>query len=86
MDIDNSEQGFQEEPKKWYQKPEWIYVLVLLFWPVGLFLLWTNKEIPKQNKLIMSGIFLVLLVIGLLTQGPEMFDRIDRIVDGIVGR
>lgn len=70
-----------EAEKKWYQKPEWIYVLVLLFWPVGLYLLWSNKEIPKKNKLIMTGIFLVLLVIGLLTQGQDMFDRIDGIMD-----
>jgi len=83
MDKDNTQQGFQGEEKKWYQKPEWIYVLVILFWPVGLYLLWSNKEITKKNKLIMTGIFLVLLVIGLITQGPEMFDRIDKIMDGL---
>ncbi|MDX2362172.1 MAG: hypothetical protein QNK23_15295 [Crocinitomicaceae bacterium] len=69
-----------EAEKKWYEKAEWIYILVLLFWPVGLFLLWKNKEIPKKNKLIMTGIFLVLLVIGLLMNGEKIFDELFRMI------
>lgn len=69
-----------EEEKKWYQKAEWIYILVILFWPVGLYLLWTNKEIPQKNKLIMTGIFAVLLIIGLLMNGADMFNDVQRIL------
>ncbi len=67
------------DEKKWYQKREWIYMLVLLFWPVGLYLLWTNKEIERQSKLIVTGIFLILLVIGLLMNEEDMFYDIRRI-------
>jgi hypothetical protein len=63
-----------EEEKKWYEKTEWIYILVILLWPVGLFLLWTNKEIPKKNKLIMSGIFGVLLITSMIVYGQIMVD------------
>ena len=63
-----------EEEKKWNEKTEWIYVLVILLWPVGLYLLWTNKEIPKKNKIIMSGIFGILLIIGLVVYGKIMLD------------
>ena len=69
----------EEQEKKWYEKTEWIYILVILFWPVGLYLLWTNKEIPKKNKLIMSGIFLALLIIGLIMNGADMFHQFERI-------
>ena len=66
--------------KKWYQKTEWIFMLVLLFWPVGLYLLWTNKEISKKNKLIVSGIFLFLLIIGLMMNGEDIFHDIRRVI------
>jgi len=69
------------QEKKWYQKKEWIFILVILFWPVGLYLLWNNKEIPKNEKLLMTAIFAILLVIGLVTQGAEIFNRIDNIFD-----
>jgi hypothetical protein len=62
-----------ETEKKWYEKPEWIFMLVLLVWPVGLVLLWQHKEITKKNKLIVTGIFLVLLVVSLIVNGPTMF-------------
>jgi hypothetical protein len=67
-----------EAVKKWYHKTEWIFLLVFLFWPAGLFLLWTSKDIPKKNKLIVTGIFLVLLIIGLCMHGPEIFRDIRR--------
>lgn len=71
------------QEKKWYQKTEWIYLLVFLFWPIGLYLLWKSKEIPKKNKLLITGIFLVLLVIGLIMDGEKMFHKVDRII-GII--
>jgi hypothetical protein len=68
---------------KWYQKPEWIFVLVLLFWPLGLVLLWISKTIPLKSKIIMTSIWSVLLIIGLIMNGPKMFKRIDRIMNKI---
>lgn len=58
-------------------------MLVLLFWPLGLALLWISKTIPLKNKIIMTSIWVVLLVIGLIMNGPQMFKRIDRMMNKI---
>lgn len=60
--------------KKWHEKAEWIYLLVLFVFPLGLFLLWTNKDIPRTNKIIVTGIFLTLLGIGLAVDKGETFN------------
>ncbi len=36
--------------KKWYQKTGWIIALSILFFPLGLYLLWKNKYMSKPLK------------------------------------
>jgi len=53
----------ENKEKKWYKKPMWIYVLSFVFFPVGLYLLWTNQEIAKKIKIIVTccvGVFVLI--------------------------
>ncbi|SRR5258708_7450648 len=47
---------------KWYQKPIWIIVLVFLFFPLGLFLVWIKKDWSKRTKWIITCVFIFLLI------------------------
>jgi hypothetical protein len=45
--------------KRWYQKTIWIVVLLVLFFPVGLFLMWKYTKWNKAVKWIITGFFLL---------------------------
>lgn len=49
--------------KKWYQKNIWIIVLLILFFPLGLFLMWKYANWKKFIKIIVS-VFFALCVVG----------------------
>ena len=55
---------------KWYQKPIWIIVLLVLFFPVGIFLLWKYTNWNKNVKIALS-ILSVILTIGVLSGGDK---------------
>ena len=50
-----------ETQKKWYQQTGWVIALCILFFPVGLFLLWKNPFMSKSLKWIVFGCWLVLM-------------------------
>lgn len=56
---------------KWYQKPLWIIVLLFLFFPVGLFLMWKYSNWSKQAKWAVTGAFAVFVVLLALTTPSE---------------
>jgi hypothetical protein len=47
---------------KWYQKPAGVIILLIFFFPAGLYLMWKNELWTKQTRWIVSGIFVVLIV------------------------
>jgi len=49
---------------KWYQKSCWIYTLIIVFFPVGLYLLWKYSSWKKTAKVATT--ILVLLIAFLL--------------------
>ena len=60
-----------ENTQKWYQKPLGIIVLLFLFFPVGLFLMWKYSNWSNQAKWIITGIVAVVVVISLfIPQNP----------------
>ena len=51
-----------EQP--WYEKT-WVVVLSLLFcFPLGLVIVWINKRFTQKTKVVITGVVLVLAVIG----------------------
>lgn len=43
--------------KKWYQKTGWIIAWLILFFPVGLFLMWKYSDWKKAIKVIVTALF-----------------------------
>ena len=43
--------------KKWYQKTAWIIILLILFFPIGLYLMWRYTNWKKPAKIIISAFF-----------------------------
>lgn len=49
--------------KKWYKQNITVIISLLIFFPVGLFLMWRHTEWKKRNKIIITAIFALLLII-----------------------
>jgi hypothetical protein len=49
-----------------WEKPAIIALLVVCFFPVGLYLLWKNPRIPKGQKTLWTGVFCGLVVLGMV--------------------
>lgn len=51
-----------DEHKKWYQKTGGIIVLLIFFFPVGLYLMWKHAPWSKVVKWITTGFFTLVLI------------------------
>lgn len=52
--------------KKWYQRAIGIILLLVLFFPVGLFLMWKYANWSPRVKWVITGIFIFILFIGMI--------------------
>jgi len=52
--------------EKWYKEPFGIIALLILFFPVGLFLMWKYSGWSPKVKWVISGIFAFLIVLGFI--------------------
>ena len=52
--------------EKWHQKPLGIIVLLFLFFPVGLYLMWKHSNWSKQAKWTITGVFAVAVFLMLI--------------------
>lgn len=57
--------------KKWYQKNISIIVLLVLFFPAGLLLMWKYSNWNKKVKLAITTVFLIFIALGALTDDPQ---------------
>lgn len=48
---------------KWYQKKNGIIIVIILFFPVGLYLMWKHSDWSKKTKLIITTIFFIALIV-----------------------
>lgn len=51
--------------QKWYQKTGYIILLLVLFFPVGLFLMWKYTNWNKYVKIAISALFALFFIIGI---------------------
>jgi hypothetical protein len=51
--------------QKWYQKDWFLWACLILFAPVGIFLLWKNKRYSKNTTIALTVIFSILFIIAL---------------------
>ena len=47
---------------KWYQKPNGVIILLLFFFPVGLYLMWKNELWTKQKRWIITGALALIVI------------------------
>ena len=47
---------------KWFQKQTGVIILLILFFPVGLYLMWKNQLWTKKTRWIVSGVIAVLVI------------------------
>ena len=57
--------------KKWYQKTGFIILFLMIFFPVGLFLMWRHSIWSKNTKIIVSAIIALLFIIGCASSTTE---------------
>ena len=50
--------------RRWYQEPWAIIALLLLFFPVGLYLMWRYAAWDQRAKWAVTGVFAVLIVVA----------------------
>ncbi len=62
----NGQSHRSKDTKQWYQKTVWIILLLILCFPVGIFLMWKYTNWKKPVKIIISAFF-VLLVYSTVT-------------------
>ena len=64
-----------KQEKKWYQKTGWIIALLIVFFPVGLYLMWKYTDWRKVLKIAVSIVCAVCLVIGLFQSAARMVTK-----------
>jgi hypothetical protein len=83
--VDDEKVVHASSPNKdsWYKRTGWIIALLILFWPVGLYLMWKYTSWNRIVKLVITGL-LVLGGISTLAQGinPEPAIRLDNVSNG----
>ena len=47
---------------KWHQKPKLIIILLIFFFPVGLYFMWKNNLWTKKTRWIVTGICSLILI------------------------
>ena len=47
---------------KWYQKPSGTIILLILFFPVGLYLMWKNELWTKKTRWIVTGVLALFVI------------------------
>jgi len=54
----------QQNEIKWHQKTSSVIVLLIFFFPIGIYLMWKNELWTKQIRWIVTGIIALLIVIN----------------------
>ena len=55
----------------WYYKKWFVWLMVLVFFPVGLILMWKSPAFGTKTRAIVTGFF-VLLIIGGMNRDPNV--------------
>ena len=51
-----------QSEQKWHQKPSGIIILLILFFPIGLYLMWKNKHWSPTTRWVVTGVIVILLI------------------------
>lgn len=69
--TDNEDTKLLKDKTKWYYKKWFVVLTLIIFFPIGVFLLWKSKSFGKKSKIIITGIFFVIFFIGFISPDEE---------------
>jgi hypothetical protein len=61
---------------KWYQKPNGVIILLILFFPVGLYQMWKNQMWTKKTRIIISVFIILSVVVATSNENSNSFSNI----------
>ncbi|MEP9851496.1 VanZ family protein [Staphylococcus aureus] len=61
--------------EKWYQKNWFVILTLIIFFPIGLFLMWYFKKWNKSARWIVTGVFTLLLIISFFTEDESQSEN-----------
>lgn len=56
---------------KWYDKPWFAVLMLIVFFPVGIYLMWRNDHFKKWVRIGVTAFFVLLLMAGLTSDDTE---------------
>ncbi|MFH1886983.1 MAG: hypothetical protein ABIM40_09820 [Pseudomonadota bacterium] len=59
----------------WYEKTWLVVVLLVVFFPAGLYALWKNTGFSKRTKWIVTGVVVVVFIAAAMNAGKETGSR-----------
>ncbi len=69
--TDPGRDGGTQSKKRWYQRGGWIIFFLIIFFPVGLYLMWKHAVWTNRTKWIVTGVVAVFALIRLASPGEE---------------
>ena len=77
----------KEEGTKWYYRKWFVILMLFIFAPIGITLLWAGSKFRRPTKIGLTIGFGLLFAIGILTRAPEKFsyspeDELAQLVSG----
>lgn len=70
-------QSSVQNPNEWYQKSWLVHLLLILFFPVGLYALWKNTKLPKWWK-ITATVIIAIIFINVATNKEKDKSSLDK--------
>lgn len=71
-----------EENKKFYQKGWFVVLMLFIFFPVGLILMWANKNFNKTTRIVITSVIGVLIIIGaIIDEGEKEVEKKEEVVE-----
>lgn len=68
---DTANQSNGNRHKRWYQKTIWIILWLIVFFPVGIFLMWRYANWKKPVKIVISAVFAFFIYSGFTSSKLE---------------
>jgi len=63
----------KEEKTKWYYQKWFVVLMLFVFAPIGITLLWAGSRFKKPTKIALMTVFGFWFVVSVVTQGPQRF-------------
>lgn len=63
----------KEERTKWYYKKWFVILMLFIFSPIGITLLWAGSKFSKSTKAVLTMVFGILFIYSIFTWTPEEF-------------